>query len=255
MKTLVALPVYNDGASVDGVVRGIREHLPGQDVDIIAINDGSTDDTASELLKVPAIGILTHAKNMGYGAALATAFHHAISGGYEALITIDADGQHDPVYLTKLIQALEHCDISSGSRYLRHHEKDTLVPGDRRRINHIITQELNDKLGLSLSDAFCGFKAYRVEGLKRLNITELGYAMPIQLWVQAVRAGLSIKEVAVPRIYLDPNRSFGAHLDQAEARLAYYRQILDREMGACSPFAIESCSGILVPASPCGFCG
>ena len=69
MKTLVALPVYNDGASVDGVVRGIREHLPGLDVDIISINDGSTDDTASELLKVPAIGILTHAKNMGYGAA------------------------------------------------------------------------------------------------------------------------------------------------------------------------------------------
>lgn len=255
MKTLVALPVYNDGSSVGGVVRGIREYLPAPDVDIIAINDGSTDDTAAELLKVPGISILTHPKNLGYGAALATAFHHAIAGGYEALITIDADGQHDPVYLTKLLQALEHCDIASGSRYLRHHEKDTLVPGDRRRINHTITQELNDKLGLSLSDAFCGFKAYRVEGLKRLNITELGYAMPIQLWVQAVREGLVIREVAVPRIYLDPNRSFGAHLDQAEARLAYYRQILEREIAKCSPFAIESCSGILIPSSPCGFCG
>lgn len=255
MKTLVALPVYNDGASVGGVVRGIRDYLPGSDVDIIAINDGSTDATAAELLKVPGIAILTHAKNMGYGAALATAFRHAISGGYEALITIDADGQHDPVYLTKLLQALEHCDIASGSRYLRHHEKDTLVPGDRRRINHTITQELNDKLGLSLSDAFCGFKAYRVEALKRLHVTELGYAMPIQLWVQAVREGLSIKEVAVPRIYLDPNRSFGAHLDQAEARLAYYRQVLEREMAVCSPFGIESCSGILLPTSPCGFCG
>ena len=255
MKTLVALPVYNDGASVAGVVRGIRDYLPGPEVDIIAINDGSTDATATELLNVPGIAILTHVKNMGYGAALGTAFHHAIVGGYEALITIDADGQHDPVYLTKLLQALEHCDIASGSRYLRHHEKDTIVPGDRRRINHTITQELNDKLGLSLSDAFCGFKAYRVEALKRLHVTELGYAMPIQLWVQAVREGLSIKEVAVPRIYLDPNRSFGAHLDQAEARLAYYRQVLEREMAVCSPFAIESCSGFLAPTSPCGFCG
>ena len=255
MKTLVALPVYNDGASVGGVVRGIRDHLPGPDVDIIAINDGSTDGTAVELPKVPGIGILTHAKNMGYGAALVTAFHHAIAGGYEALITIDADGQHDPVYLARLIQALEHCDIASGSRYLRHHEKDTFVPGDRRRINHTITQELNDKLGLSLSDAFCGFKAYRVEGLKRLNITELGYAMPIQLWVQAVREGLTIGEVPVPRIYLDPNRSFGAHLDHAESRLAYYRQVLEREMSVTSPIAIDSCPGILVPSAPCGFCG
>ena len=65
---------------------------------------------------------------------------------------------------------------------------------------------------IRLTDAFCGFKAYRVEALSSLRITETGWGMPLQLWVQAARLGLRVKEVAVPRIYLDPNRAFGGVL-------------------------------------------
>jgi dolichol-phosphate mannosyltransferase len=60
-----------------------------------------------------------------------------------------------------------------------------------------------------------------------LHITETGWGMPLQLWVQAARQGLRIKEVAVPRVYLDPNRAFGDVLDNPEERLAYYHQVLD----------------------------
>ncbi len=230
LKTLIALPVYNEGASVRRVVDGIRHYLSPNQSGIIAINDGSTDNTEEQLRLIPGMEVLSHPQNQGYGAALISAFDYAICEGFDALVTIDADGQHDPVHLKNVLSALSHCDIASGSRYLKHHDQDTPVPGDRQQINQIITRELNEKLGLSLTDAFCGFKGYRVAKLKRLNITEPGYAMPVQLWVQAARLNFRIEEVAVPRIYLDPNRSFGAHLDQAEARLAYYRQVIDCEL-------------------------
>ena len=96
----------------------------------------------------------------------------------------------------------------------------------------LITELLNERFGLNLTDSFCGFKAYRVDSLARLRITELGYAMPLQLWVQAAALKLKIVEFPVPLIYLEEERSFGGALDQAERRLAYYREVIDREVAA-----------------------
>jgi hypothetical protein len=93
-----------------------------------------------------------------------------------------------------------------------------------------ITQLLNDALGLHLTDAFCGFKAYRVSSLKVFDVTELGYAMPLQHWVQAVAAGLQIVEFPVPLVYLEEERSFGGSLDDAERRMRYYLEVLGREL-------------------------
>ena len=87
-------------------------------------------------------------------------------------------------------------------------------------------------MGFELSDAFCGFKAYRVEALKKLNITEFGYAMPLELWVQAACNKLKVVEVAVPRIYLDESRSFGDQLDDPETRLKYYYEVMNKAFAA-----------------------
>src|SRR5258708_13285011 len=88
---------------------------------------------------------------------------------------------------------------------------------------------------MSLTDAFCGFKAYRREALQKLAITESGWGMPLELWVQAAHAKLRIKEVGVPRLYLDPNRAFGGVLDDSEQRLVYYRQVIAAaEPGLCA---------------------
>ena len=65
-----------------------------------------------------------------------------------------------------------------------------------------------------------------MDALAKLNPTEPGWGMPLQLWVQAARLGLRVKEIGVPRVYLDPNRSFGAALDDPDRRLAYYRGVL-----------------------------
>jgi dolichol-phosphate mannosyltransferase len=118
----------------------------------------------------------------------------------------------------------------SGSRYLKHYAGDSEPPAARRRINEMITAELNSRLNLQLTDGFCGFKAYRVAILDRFDLTEPGYAMPLELWVQAAHAGLRIRELPVPLIYLDEKRSFGGALDDAEVRLAHYRKVLESSL-------------------------
>ena len=107
-------------------------------------------------------------------------------------------------------------------------------PPDRRAINATITAELNERLGLELTDAFCGFKAYRMDAICRLRLDADGYAFPMQFWVQAVAAGLRIREIPVKLIYNDPRRSFGGPLDDAGVRLAHYRCVLHRELRRCA---------------------
>src|SRR5262249_47961643 len=157
---------------------------------------------------------------------LISAFAHALQHDYDVLVTMDCDGQHEPARIPVLLEAIHDADIVSGSRYLRDFRQNNSAPQDRRQINGQVTSQLNPRCGLNLTAASCGSKAYRREALARLRITETGWGMPLQLWVQAAHLGLRIKEVGVPRLYLDPNRAFGGVLNDAEQRLAYYHRII-----------------------------
>lgn len=230
---LTALPVYNEEAHLVEVLGQVRQFSQ----DVLVVDDGSSDRTPLLLEEMDDLHVIRHPVNQGYGAGLRSAFEFAIDHGYDSLVTIDCDGQHEPRLIPELVAALdppgeEPVDIVSGSRYLREFAGDIAAPEDRRRINQIITQQLNQCFGLGLTDTFCGFKAYRTEALRKFEITELGYAMPLQLWIQAVRHGMRIVEYPIPRIYLEEKRSFGGSLDDAQRRLAYYREVLNREMTA-----------------------
>lgn len=227
MKFLTAIPVYNEERHIERVLREVRRYSPN----ILVVNDGSTDRTGAWLRSQHDLTVLTHTTNRGYGAALISAFHYALEQDIDVLVTTDCDGQHEPARIPVLLEAIHDADIVSGSRYLRDFRQRGLeTPQDRRQINARITAELNELLGLNLTDAFCGFKAYRRGALAALRLTETGWGMPLQLWVQAARRGLRIKEVGVPRIYLDPNRAFGGVLDNADERLAYYRRVIANAM-------------------------
>src|SRR5690606_14097130 len=131
------------------------------------------------------------------------------------------------------------------SRYLHVFEGDSRPPEERRYVNRVITEEVNRRLALALSDAFCGFKAYRVEALARIDVSDSGYAMPLEFWVSAVAKGLRIVEIPVPLIYLDEERSFGGSLDDVVQRLAVYREVLDRSIRRRFPQPV---------AVPCSYC-
>lgn len=241
-RTLTALPVYNEAHYVmpvlDEVVRSSE--------DVLVVDDGSCDGTSDLLATRADIRCLRHPQNQGYGAALRSAFEYATAHDYEIVVTIDCDGQHEPQRIPEFIRTCrdQQADIVSGSRYLQRFPGDSRPPEARRQINRVLTEELNRRLGLQLTDAFCGFKAYRVAALAQLEITDPGYAMPLELWVQAARQGLRIVELAVPLIYLDESRSFGGSLDDAERRLAVYRQVLDRALAAWEPVAARAATGI-----------
>lgn len=221
---LAALPIYNEQDFVHSVLDEVTQYAPN----VLVVDDGSTDATADRLAERDDIAVVTHAKNAGYGAALKSAFQYAIDNDYEILVTLDCDGQHQPKRIPRFVAACENVDIVSGSRYLKTYEGDSAPPAQRLFINRHITKQLNQTYGLVLTDAFCGFKAYRVDALKRLDIQDNGYAMPLELWVQAAMLGLKVMEIPVPLIYLDLSRSFGGSLDQAEVRLAYYNQVIEK---------------------------
>jgi glycosyltransferase involved in cell wall biosynthesis len=227
---LVALPVYNEARHVDRVLDEVHRHT---DAEILVVDDGSSDGTSELLRRRTDVRVVRHEENRGYGAALLTAFAYAREHSFELLVTIDCDGQHEPCRIPEFFEAcVPGVDIVSGSRYLAQFDGDTPPPPERRKINEQVTAELNRRLGLDLTDAFCGFKCYRVESTRRLNINEVGYAMPLEVWVQVAAAGLKVIELAVPLIYLDEKRSFGGVLDNGQTRLEYYHLTLDRAIAA-----------------------
>jgi len=247
MKVLTAIPVFNEERHLRHVLQEVRRHAEN----LLIVNDGSTDRTGDILAEYPELNVVTHAANRGYGSALISAFDFFRLSDFDVLVTMDCDGQHEPGRIPVLLEAIHDADIVSGSRYLRDFRQNGLAtPVERRQINQTITAELNELLGLHLTDAFCGFKAYRREAMAPLHVTETGWGMPLQLWVQAARAGLRIKEVGVPRLYLDPNRSFGGGLDDAEQRLAYYRKVIHDALAESTAQVPLACGSLdMVPRS------
>src|SRR5262249_28853568 len=115
MRWLTAIPVYNEAKHLQAVLREVRRFSP----DILVVNDGSTDGTAELLAQESGLTVITHPCTRGYGAALSSAFAHAVAQDIDVLVTMDCDGQHEPARLPVLLEAVHDADIVSGSRYLR----------------------------------------------------------------------------------------------------------------------------------------
>jgi dolichol-phosphate mannosyltransferase len=228
VRLLIAIPVFNELKYVDRVLDKVHNYAS----DILCIDDGSTDGTGDLLAGRKDIQLIRHAVNRGYGQSIIDAFDYADAHGYDWVITMDCDEQHEPERIPDFIRQIEtdQWDNISGSRYLPAQADDDLPPGDRRAINATITAMVNEMFGWNLTDSFCGFKAHRVSAMKQLSLDEKGYAFPLQLWPRAAKCRLRIKEIPVRRIYNDPNRVFGGQLDDAEHRLKHYVEVFNAEL-------------------------
>ena len=238
-ESLILIPIYNEQKHIFNVLREVRKYSTE---DLLVVNDGSTDESKEIVEEIASCAklkrklvIINHSKNEGYGKSLIDGINFSRDNNYLYLLTLDCDEQHEPELIPQFFKKIEKekFDIVSGSRYLSFQKQIDAPPEDRYRINRKITGLINEITGYGLTDSFCGFKVYRVESLKKLELTENGYGLPLQLWIQAYKNKLTVKELAVSMIYKDKNRTFGNYLDDPKKRLDYYQKIIDSEVKKC----------------------
>ncbi|MDQ7843332.1 MAG: glycosyltransferase family 2 protein [Armatimonadota bacterium] len=233
MQALIVIPVFNEERSLDAVLDQVRRVAPA--AEILVVDDGSTDRSPEILRARTDLRVVRHPRNLGYGRSLITGFAEAVAGGYDVAVTLDCDEQHEPARIPDFLAAVRDADIVSGSRYL-----DPTVPGDppppdRAQLNREFTAHIRAITGYAITDAWCGFKAYRVEALRRFQLTESSYGLPLQVWVQAAYHRLTVREIPVARIYKNPERRFWGGLDDPPTRRAYYLRVLEAEVARWLP--------------------
>ncbi len=165
------------------------------------MDDGSDDDT-SGIAKGYGVVVLRHDRNMGKGMALRTGFSYALERGYELVMTMDGDGQHDPKYIPDFLKTIKESDMVIGSRFLCDSHRDYHVV--RRAGIRFFSRAVNMLTGSKITDITSGYRAYRSETLKRLS------PLPNRHWaveqtMEALRKGLKVKELPVEM----PTRSKG----------------------------------------------
>jgi glycosyltransferase involved in cell wall biosynthesis len=165
---LAAVPAYNETRTVARVVRAIHEELPG--FDVVVIDDGSTDDTAEQARSAGA-RVVRLPFNLGIGGAVQAGFRYALDEGYDYMVQIDGDGQHDPAEVHKLIRTMERrpeVDMVCGSRFLRGSSDDPRYPApvSRRTGIHIFAFLLRRIVGPKISDPTSGFRLYNRRAIR-----------------------------------------------------------------------------------------
>ncbi|MEK4513202.1 glycosyltransferase family 2 protein [Paenibacillus anaericanus] len=191
MKTLIIIPAYNEEGSIAAVIRDIHQHAPS--VDVIVINDGSSDRTEQCAINAGA-RVLTLPYNVGIGGGMQTGYMYAKQHNYDIAIQMDADGQHLAEELPKLIAKAEHYDLVIGSRYV---ESTSYRSSHLRRIGMIFFSGLVSMVtGQRFTDTTSGFRA---AGPKVIDLYSQYYPIDypeVEALIYLKRKGCRITEVA-----------------------------------------------------------
>lgn len=199
MKTLVVLPAYNEATTIESVLRALQGTH-----DVVVVDDGSSDGTG-DVARALGVRVLGHVVNRGLGAALRTGFAYAIrDGSYEAVVTLDADGQHDPGEIPRVLAGLEGgSDIVVGARERIH------MPRIRQVYNAIGGVISVGLFGGPMIDAQSGFRAFKVAKLREMNLTTSRMEISSEIVAEAHRIGARIVEVPITVRYTTYSLSKG----------------------------------------------
>jgi glycosyltransferase involved in cell wall biosynthesis len=189
---LALIPAYREGPRIGPVVAGAREHLP-----VVVIDDGSDDDTAA-VADVAGATVLRQVPNAGKGAALRAGFRHALDGGAAAVITLDADGQHDPAQIPAFLAAFaaSRPELIIGQRDL------SRMPPVRRLSNTLGGAVLALALGRSVPDNQSGYRLIgRTLMRALLDSDESGFEFEVEMIARCIALGLPMSSVPIRTIY------------------------------------------------------
>jgi glycosyltransferase involved in cell wall biosynthesis len=193
-RVLIVMPAYNEEATIESILREIREVLPG--VECLVVDDGSVDSTASVARSV-GVPVARLPFNLGVGGAMRLGFKYALENDYDVVIQIDADGQHDPRGVPELLAVLDTADIVIGARFAG--VGDYTAGGLRRFAMRVVASILSRTAREKLTDTTSGFKAAgpRAIALFAENYPAEYLGDTIEALVIAARAGCRIIQVPV----------------------------------------------------------
>ena len=195
MKITIGIPAYNEEKNIASIITKLKNITDS----IIVCDDGSSDMT-SEISKNLGAVVISHKKNMGYGAAIRTIFQKSVELDSDILVTFDADGQHRIDDVNKILQPLKNneADIVIGSRFLNNESK---VPNYRKIGIKVITQVTNASLKKKLTDSQSGFRAYNKQALTQISPSEMGMGISTEILIKASSKGLRIVEIPITILY------------------------------------------------------
>ena len=193
-RVLVVVPAWNEAASLPAVLREVSEHLP--DVAVLVVNDGSHDQT-SAVARSRGVQVLDLPFNIGVGGAMRAGFRYALAEGYGAVVQVDADGQHDPRDVPRLLESLSHADVVIGARFAD--QGGYAVRGPRRWAMRVLAGALSRLAHTRLTDTTSGFRA---AGPRAIRLFAFHYPVEylgdtIESLVIALRSGLVVGQVGV----------------------------------------------------------
>lgn len=194
MKTLVIVPAHNEGATIKDLVTRIKKHnLP-----VLVVDDGSTDNTSQEIKDLQ-ITVITNQRNSGKGSTLIKGFTYAIENGFDAVITMDGDGQHLPEDIPVFLAAAQK---SSHGIIIGNRMTDTAaMPTVRLMTNVFMSWTISKLAGQRIQDTQCGFRLIRREVLQQIPLSMRKFELESEMLLEAGRAGISIKSVTIKTIY------------------------------------------------------
>ncbi|MEI2688323.1 MAG: glycosyltransferase family 2 protein [Anaerolineae bacterium] len=199
-RALALIPAYNEASRVAPVITAAQAHAP-----VLVVDDGSRDDTAAVAAAAGAT-VLRHTPNQGKGAALRTGLRWALDQGYDAVVTLDADGQHDPAELPALLAAFQavQADLLIGSRDF------SQMPFTRRVANTLGRWSFSWALGQPVQDNQSGYRVLsRRMAEAVLDSQEQGFEFEVEMIVTCVQRGYTLAWAPIRTIYGDQ----GSHID------------------------------------------
>lgn len=206
MVTCVVIPTYNESKEIGDVVRRLRQ----QNLEVVVIDDGSRDNTSLIAQENGAV-VIRNQTNEGKGASLIKGFQYAIKNNFDAVITMDGDGQHIPEEALNFIRAAEgnNAALFIGDRMTN----SKGMPNARWLTNKFMSWLISKIIGQKAADTQCGFRLIKTETLKKICLKTNKYETESEIIIKISRAGYKIESVPIKTVYKDEKSQINPFID------------------------------------------